>query len=130
MQRISGFDVVFNVYSYIHIYSRHYIPNMNYDIGLSTNPELPGVDVEELPRSILALIEKKSKQIPLTQETEYCLFNYNGDKFILWLKYKLLNETKGYGFEVRSFYKCIAECDLAKFDNCENDAGREVDGEV
>lgn len=130
VQRISGFDVVFNVYSYIHIYSRHYIPNMNYDIGLSTNPELPGVDVEELPRSILALIEKKSKQIPLTQETEYCLFNYNGDKFILWLKYKLLNETKGYGFEVRSFYKCIAECDLAKFDNCENDAGREVDGEV
>ena len=56
--------------------------------------------------------------------------DYNGDKFILWLKYKLLNETKGYGFEVRSFYKCIAECDLAKFDNCENDAGREVDGEV
>ncbi len=43
VQRISGFDVVFNVYSYIHIYSRHYIPNMNYDIGLSTNPELPGV---------------------------------------------------------------------------------------
>ena len=67
---------------------------MNYDIGLSTNPELPGVDVEELPRSILALIEKKSKQIPLTQETEYCLFNYNGDKFILWLKYKLLQVSQ------------------------------------
>lgn len=123
VQRISGFDVVFNVYSYIHIYSRHYIPNMNYDIGLSTNPELPGVDVKELPRSILALIEKKSKKTPLTQETEYCLFNYNGDKFILWLKYKLLNETKGYGFEVRSFYKCIAKSDLAKFDICEDDAG-------
>ena len=63
-------------------------------------------------------------------QTAHLLFNYNGDKFILWLKYKLLNETKGYGFEVRSFYKCIAECDLAKFDNCENDAGRTVVGEI
>ena len=29
IMKICGFDVVFNVYSYIHIYSRHYIPNMN-----------------------------------------------------------------------------------------------------
>lgn len=115
IKEICGFDVVFNVYSYIHIYSRHYIPNMNQDIGLSTNPELPGVDVEELPLSILALIEKNCNENPLTPETEYCLFTYNVDKYILWLKYKLLNETKDYGFEVRSFYKCIEKRDMAKF---------------
>ena len=59
----------------------------------------------------------------MTTGTEYCLFTYNGDKFLLWLKYKLLNETKDYGFEVRSFYKCIEECDLAKFSGIEYDAG-------
>lgn len=114
MKKVCGYDIVFNIYSYIHIYSRHYIPNMNHDIGLSTNPKLPGVDVKELPQSILTLIEHNSIKNPLTKETEYCLFTYNGDKFILWLKYKLLNETKDYGFEVRSFYKCIEERDLAK----------------
>ena len=116
IKKICGFDVVFNVYSYIHIYSRHYIPNMNQDIGLSTNPELPDVDFDELPLSILALVEKNSKDNALTTATEYCLFTNQGDKYILWLKYKLLNETKEYGFEVRSFYKCIEERDLAKFD--------------
>lgn len=117
MKIICGYDVVFNVYSYIHIYSRHYIPNMNIDIGLSTNPELPSVDINELPISILLLIENYAKVFPLTIETEYCLFTYLGNKYILWLKYKLLNDTKRYGFEVRSFYKCIEERDLTKFDN-------------
>ena len=90
---------------------------MNQDIGLSTNPELPDVDIDELPLSILSLIEKYSKENALTTDTEYCLFTNQGDKYILWLKYKLLNETKEYGFEVRSFYKCIEERDLAKFDH-------------
>ena len=124
LKKICGYDVVFNVYSYIHIYSRHYIPNMNLEIGLSTNPELPDVDVNELPLSILTMIEKYSKKVALTTNTEYCLFTNQGEKFILWLKYKLLNETKDYGFEVRSFYKCMAECDLAKFNNIEDDARR------
>lgn len=122
LKKICGYDVVFNVYSYIHIYSRHYIPNMNQEIGLSTNPKLPDVDLDELPLSILALIEKYSKKSALTTDTQYCLFTNQGEKFILWLKYKLLNETKDYGFEVRSFYKCMAECDLAKFDTIEDDA--------
>lgn len=131
LKKICGYDVVFNIYSYIHIYSRHYIPNMNQAIGLSTNPELPDVDLNELPISILALIEKYSKRSALTTKTEYCLFTNHGEKFILWLKYKLLNETKGYGFEVRSFYRCTAERDLAKFNNSEDDvAGREVDSKV
>lgn len=119
IRKICGIDVVFNVYSYIHIYSRHYIPNMNYEIGLSTNPELPSVDIDDLPLSILMLIEKYCKVCPLSSFSEYCLFSYKGDKYILWLKYKLLNETKDYGFEVRSFYKCISESDLEKFENCE-----------
>lgn len=127
MKKICDFDVVFNVYSYIHIYSRHYIPNMNQDIGLSTNPDLPEVDIDELPLSILMLIEKYSKVCPLSSFTEYCLFSYKGDKYILWLKYKLLNETKDYGFEVRSFYKCISESDLEKFENYDYDTEGEVE---
>lgn len=116
IQQINGFDVVFNVYSYIHIYSRHYIPNMNYEIGLSTNSEIASIDLDELPISVLALLAKYSESCPLTLNTEYCLFKQNDDKYILWLKYKELKETKANGFEVRSFYKCLQEHDLIKFD--------------
>ncbi len=116
VRKINGYDVVFNIYSYVHIYSRHYIPNMNLEIGLSTNPELPEVDVEEMPVSILNLIERYTEKYPITPQTEYCLFKKNGEKFILWLKYKTLNETKNDGFEVRSFYKCLQESDLIKFE--------------
>lgn len=42
--------------------------------------------------------------------------NYNTakDYYILWLKYKKLNETKKEGFEVRSFYRCELQRDLDK----------------
>lgn len=116
IQHINGIDVVFNVYSYVHIYSRHYIPNMNYEIGLSTNSEIASIDLDELPVSVLALLTKYDKSYPLTPNTEYCLFKQNDDKYILWLKYKKLKETKANGFEVRSFYKCSQEHDLNKFE--------------
>ena len=58
------------------------------------------------------------------------MFTNQGDKYILWLKYKLLNETKEYGFEVRSFYKCIEERDLAKFESGEYDTGGALDGQI
>lgn len=116
LRQINGIDVVFNVFSYVHIYSRHYIPNMNLDIGeMSMNQELEVVDLEELPDSIFALLEKANAQTPIIHTTEFCLFELQGIKYILWLKYKRLNETKDNGLEIRSFYRCTEERDLKKF---------------
>ena len=117
-RQINGIDVVFNIYSFVHIYNRHYIPNMNVDLGGSSmNPEIEFIDVDHLPTSILDLLERYNTRIPISSDTEYCLFTWNNSKFILWLKYKRLNETKSYGLEVRSFYKCDKESDLIKFNN-------------
>ena len=116
LRQINGIDVVFNVFTYVHIYSRHYIPNMNLDIGeMSMNQELEVVDLEELPDSIFALLEKANAQTPIIHTTEFCLFELQGIKYILWLKYKRLNETKDNGLEIRSFYRCTEERDLKKF---------------
>lgn len=118
IRQINGIDVVFNIYSFVHIYGRHYIPNMNKDLASSSmNPEMKFVDVDQLPISILDLLERYNAQIPISPKTEYCLFSWEDSKFILWLKYKRLNETKNYGLEVRSFYKCLQESDLVKFNN-------------
>lgn len=116
LRTINGYDIVFNVYSYVHIYSRHYIPNMNQDLGTTTlNPDTGTIDLDELPVSIFALIERYNEFYPINQDTEYLLFTWKKDSFFLWIKYKRLNETKNYGFEVRSFYKCAEDRDLEKF---------------
>ena len=116
LKRINGIDIVFNVYSYVHIYSRHYIPNMNLDLGtVSLNPETGAIDLDELPDSIFSLLESFNDSFPLASDTQYCLFTWEDCFFILWLKPKVLNETKSRGLEVRSFYKCIEKRDLVKF---------------
>lgn len=118
LRTINGIDVACNVYSYVHIYNRHYIPNMSYKLGnASMNPEMDVVNLDELPDSIFGMLEKYNAMNPITIDTECCLFTWKGDKFILWLKKKRLNETKKEGLEVRSFYKCIEEKDLIKFMN-------------
>lgn len=116
LRRINGIDVIFNVYSYVHIYSRHYIPNMNQDLGMvSLNPEIETINLDELPDSILDLLERYNESFPIKSDLEFCLFTGEEDHYILWLKYKRLNETKNEGFEVRSFYRCTEKCDLEKF---------------
>lgn len=116
LRQINGIDVVFNVFSYVHIYSRHYIPNMNKDLGeMSMNQELEVVDLNELPDSIFGLLLRANAQNPITPNIEFYLFELNKTKYILWLKYKRLNETKENGFEIRSFYRCVEERDLMKF---------------
>ncbi len=112
IKKIGGFDVVFNVYSFVHILSRHYYPNINKDIGVSLNTELEGVNLDYLPDELLSLVEKHNQLPPLTRNTEYLLFSADADHYILWLKFKRLNETKSKGFEVRSFYKCEEQRDL------------------
>ena len=114
LENIGGFDIVFNVYSFVHILSRHYYPNMNQDIGISMNKEIECFDIEYLPDAIIDLIKKSNAQKALTANTEYLLCSFGGDNYILWMKYKRLNETKADGFEVRSFYKCEEQRDLDK----------------
>lgn len=118
VKKINGIDIEFNVYSYVHIYGRHYIPNMNLDLGdASMNPEMDAVNLDELPDSIFDLLERFNASHPINNETQYCLFKWKGKCFILWLKYKRLNETGDEGLEVRSFYKCIKDEDLSKFED-------------
>ena len=118
IREMGGYDFVFTPYSYIHIVSRHYYPNMNQDIGVSLNQRMDCINFDDLPNSCLSLIEQHINSInSLTQSTEYFLYEIMGEKYIMWIKYKVLNETKKEGFEVRSFYKCQQPHDLALFSN-------------
>jgi len=81
------------------------------------NPEIEVVNLDELPYSFLNMLDQYNRWRPISTTTEYCLYSYDGAKYILWLKYKMLNETKKYGFEIRSFYRCTKEADLLKFKN-------------
>ena len=110
---VGGFDVVFNIYSFVHIMSRHYFPDMNKGIGASLNDGFE-IDLDYLPDEVLPLIERSNSISPITRETEYLLYSIGADHYIIWLKYKVLNETKNEGFEVRSFYKCEDQRDLDK----------------
>lgn len=115
IRNIGSYDVVFNVYSFVHILSRHYYPNMNQDLGISLNKELDCLDLDYLPDEILRLIERSNAQTALRDDTEYLLYSFDNVYYIIWLKYKRLNETKSMGFEVRSFYRCKEKRDLEKF---------------
>ncbi len=109
---IKGFKVRFDIYSFIHIMSRHYYPNMNADIGISLNSSIPEIDLYELPTSILDLIKQYFQYTILTKRTEFLLLTIKKEKYILWIKCCKQNETR---FQVRSFYKCEAQHDLNKF---------------
>jgi hypothetical protein len=85
---------------------------MNHDIGKSLNAELDCVDLDYLPDNIFSLIEKRNSLYALTHDTEFLVYSYGQDYYMLWLKYKRLNETRGFGFEVRSFYVCESEIDM------------------
>lgn len=114
IRRIGGYDVIFNVYSFVHILSRHYYPNMNLEIGISLNKELDCLNLDYLPDDIFRLIERSNSQTAINCETEYLLYSFDNDYYIMWLKYKRLNETKNMGLEVRSFYRCEEQRDFEK----------------
>ena len=112
---IDKFIVRFDIYSFIHIMSRHYYPNMNLEAGISLNSKLSIINMEELPISVLNLIKQHTSFSYLTQKTEFLLFEIDGEKYIIWIKFK--NVENNAIFQVRSFYKCKEQRDLNKFCN-------------
>lgn len=112
---VCDFDFYADIYTYCHVLSRHYFPQMNIGIGGTLNDNIPYVDVFELPKSLLQLIVDYSKFGTITKETEYLLFQMDGSQYILWVKYgKIPSLNNKEGFEIRSFYKCIEKRDLDK----------------
>ena len=118
---VFGKNIVLNIYSYVHTLFRHYIPSSEIgNMDRSINEPIPFLDVENLPYSIkdfLSLYFNYDKS-PLTNKREYLLFSYKEDKYIVWLKYRKLEELNNdFGFEFRTLYKCKEQRDLVKFND-------------
>ena len=114
---ILGYTFVANIYTYCHIFSRHYVPSLNVGLDCTMNSDIPCIDINNFLESIKNLILLYFNQDPkIDEEKEYLLYRLNGKKFIIWIKYKRLNELSHQkGFEVRSFYKCEKKEDLDRF---------------
>lgn len=114
---INGFYVYADIYTYCHVLIRHYYPQMNIEgVGGTLNSNIKTVDVRELPVSLLGLVRLYSEFAELTIQTEYLLYELEGEKYILWLKYKNIGyHDKGRAFRICSFYKCGKPGDLDKY---------------
>lgn len=86
---------------------------MNAGIGVSFNSKLKAINLDELPTCILSLIDKHTQVSGLSVHTEFLLYEIEGEKYILWIKY--ISQTDFSGFQIRSFYKCKSQKDLDKF---------------
>lgn len=116
---VNGYSFVANIYTYCHILNRHYIPSLNRGLSNTMNNNLSMIDINSLLESMRDLIVKYfSVCSSLQPSKEFLLFKINGDKYILWIKYKKLDElSKLRGFEVRSFYRCEDTKDISLYDN-------------
>lgn len=52
---IEGYEFYADIYTYCHVMSRHYFPQMNNGIGGTLNEDIPYIDIFELPTSLLLL---------------------------------------------------------------------------
>ena len=114
IENIGGFNIVADVYSYCHVLSWHYFWLMQ-EGGASLNDDLPILNIRELPKSLLNIVRLYCNEAQINPQTEYLLFEYNQVKYILWLQYISINSSIGYGFQIRSFYKCESDQDLDKY---------------
>lgn len=114
-QMIAGFDTYADIYTYCHVMSRHYFPHMNNGIGGTLNNNIPYIDIFELPSSLLRLVCEYATVGNITENTEYILFEMDGSKYILWIKYGISSEREKQ-FQIRSFYKCTEQRDIIKFE--------------
>ena len=114
---INGCDVYADIYTYCHVFIRHYYPQMNIDgIGGTLNSNIKAIEMRDLPVSLLRLVRLHSEFSGLTSQTLYLLYEFEREKYIMWLKYKNLGyKDKGKGIRICSFYKCIHPRDLSKY---------------
>jgi len=116
---VSGENIVITRYSFVHTLVRHYIPSLDIgNIDRSINDPIPFLDIENLPFSIKKLLSTyfNYDKSPLTRTREYLLFSFRGDKYIIWLKYCILEDLdNNFGFEFRTLYKCKEQRDLDNF---------------
>ena len=109
-----GGDIIINIYSFVHILFRHYIPSLDIKkTDRSINKEMPFLDIENLPLSIkdFLIIYFNYDKSALTKSREYILFSFKNNKYIIWIKYS--NSQ----FELRTLYLCEHQRDLDKFKN-------------
>ena len=116
---IREYSFVGNVYTYCHILSRHYFPIINEKLDVSMNDNNTIINPKNLLEDLKAIINKYYTICnSINEKTETLLFKIDQKKYILWIKYKQLDElSKAMGFEIRSFYKCERERDLSLFNN-------------
>ena len=112
-----GYTFVANIYTYCHIFSRHYVPSLNVGLDCTMNSDIPCIDINNFLESIKDLVLSYFNQDPrIDGGKENLLYKINGEMYIIWIKYKRLNELSHQkGFEVRSFYKCEKKEDLDRF---------------
>lgn len=110
-----------NIYSYIHIISRHYIPKMNgIDIEKSFNEDLLCIDPFNLPYSIRNLLLDYFERSPLNYllKAEYMIFSEYNSFYIIWWKRKSMKElTSKIGYEIRTMYRIKQERDRSKINH-------------
>lgn len=117
--KIRGFDFVINIYTFCHIFTRHYVPSLNRGLANTMNSDIAYIDINKFAESLGTLIKLYfSKVTNLDENTEFLLFRFTNEPYILWIKYKIIDELgKNKGFEVRSFYKCEQEIDIQRFNH-------------
>lgn len=115
-RNVRGYRVFADIYTYSHVLCRHYYPDMNRGLGPTMNGKIDGLDIRNLPQSLLDLVEKSSKYINLDEKTQYILYEINRNPYILWIEYGSFGRHNDQnGFEIRTFYKCSKQRDLEKY---------------
>lgn len=120
--KVQQYSFVANIYSFCHILSRHYIPSMNVGLSTTINSDIPCIDINNFLESIKNMVLIYFEKDPyIDNDKQYLLYKINGERYILWIKYKNLNElSHKKGFEIRSFYRCERIDDVSKFDGAKD----------
>jgi hypothetical protein len=116
-----GQRFVVNIYSYVHILSRHYIPKFNgIDTEKTFNNSLSFIDPFNLPSSLIQIVDDYFQHVPqnFILNQEYMLFAYQRQRYIIWWKLKTIQEINNeISYEIRTLYRVHRLNDLAKFNN-------------
>lgn len=112
-------DTVFvaDIYSFVHVFSRHYMPDSNdFDLTVSFNENLTFIDIYRLPLSVETIFRKYFKYYDVRYAREYILIRYDKSYYIFWIRFGYMDCVKQQCFHFRSFYKVEAKRDYAKLD--------------